>query len=125
MPVPPRQVELAEAMLWAEGSAVAGLSPVSRIQLFPGDLCYPSGAAADSGIAHRHQAAAVWVLKQSDITSSKYEALLAFGWGEVAVLFVGLVFFVFHQKQYSADTVFFVWVVFKKAVNRNLGTTSF
>lgn len=53
------QVELAEAMLRAEGGAVAGLSAVGRFQLFPGDLCRPSGAAADSGTAHRHQAAAV------------------------------------------------------------------
>lgn len=56
---PPGQVELAEAVLRAEGGALAGLSAVSRLQLFPGDLCYPGGAAADSGAAHRHQAAAV------------------------------------------------------------------
>lgn len=56
---PPRQVELAEAVLRAEGGALAGVSAVSRLQLFPGDLCYPGGAAADSGAAHRHQAAAV------------------------------------------------------------------
>lgn len=38
---------------------MAGLSAVGWFQLFPGDLCRPSGAAADSGTAHRHQAAAV------------------------------------------------------------------
>lgn len=60
LPPPPfRQVELAEAVLRAEGGALAGLPAVSRLQLFPGDLCYPGGAAADSGAAHRHQAAAV------------------------------------------------------------------
>lgn len=79
---PPRQVELAEAVLRAEGGALAGLSAVSRLQLFPGDLCYPGGAAADSGAAHRHQAAAVWVLEAVWHHLNKYGALLAFGWGE-------------------------------------------
>lgn len=82
MPVLPRQVELAETMLRAEGGAVAGLSAVSRIQLFPGDLCYSSGAAADSGTAHRHQAAAVWVLEMMWHHLNKYVALLAFAWGD-------------------------------------------
>lgn len=58
-PSPPGQVELAEAMLWAKGSAVAGLSAVCGLQLFPGGLCHSGGAAADAGAAHRHQAVAV------------------------------------------------------------------
>lgn len=38
---------------------MAGLSAVSRLQLFPGGLCHSSGGAADAGAAHRHQAIAV------------------------------------------------------------------
>jgi len=46
-------------MLWTKGGAVAGLSAVSRVQLFPGGLCHPGGGAADAGAPHRHQAVAV------------------------------------------------------------------
>lgn len=53
------QVELAEAVLRAKGSTVAGLSAVGGLQLFPGGLCHSGGAAADTGAAHRHQAVAV------------------------------------------------------------------
>lgn len=38
---------------------MAGVSAVGGLQLFPGDLCHCSGAAADAGTAHRHQAVAV------------------------------------------------------------------
>lgn len=50
------QVELAEAMLWAESGVVAGLFVECRLQLCPGGLCHPSGAFPDSGAAHRYQA---------------------------------------------------------------------
>lgn len=64
------QVELAEAVLWTTGGCLAGLSAVGGLQLFPGGLCRPRGAAADPGAAHRHQAVAVWVMgKQNNWTN--------------------------------------------------------
>lgn len=38
---------------------MAGLSAVGGLQLFPGGLRHPGGAAANAGAAHRHQAVAV------------------------------------------------------------------
>lgn len=54
-PPPQTQVKLAEAVLWTKGSAVAGLSALSRLQLLPCGLCHPGGATADPGAAHRRQ----------------------------------------------------------------------
>lgn len=60
-PPPSTQVKLAEAVLWTKGSAVAGLSAVGGLQLFPSGLCHSGGGAAAPGAAHRHQAVTVWV----------------------------------------------------------------
>lgn len=50
----PVQVQLAETVLWEKSSTVAGLSAVSRLQLFPGGLCHPGGAVTDTGASDRH-----------------------------------------------------------------------
>ena len=74
----PIQVEVAEALLWKKGSALAGLSAVGRLQLLPGSLCHPGGAAADARAAHRYQAVAVWVLwrQYEDGWDCQYDAVV-------------------------------------------------
>lgn len=66
---PSAQVQLAEAVLRPQGSAVAGVPAVGWLQLRPGDLRGGGGAAADAGAAHRHQAVAVWVREQAKCVS--------------------------------------------------------
>lgn len=113
LPVRPGQVQLAETMLRAEGGAVAGLSAVSRIQLLPGDLRYPRGAAADSGAAHWHQAAAVWVLETVWHHLNKYKGLLVFGWGQGGCSICGPGWLCLFPQAIKIQCV---WVGFKTAI---------